>query len=172
MIRVPCIALCSMLSVYCLISYAAGKAGLVSLAVLAERIDSMATRAGELAADNARLVSEAKALTSSADRIAREARKIGYLKRDETEILLVGVDPQEGLRPASDGAGIEDVLRVGEIVGLPDILIKQIALVAGLGAAFVLSFMRLSSSRTQKSGKKTTGAESTVAEASAGAESA
>ncbi len=172
LLRGFCVALCAMLSVYCLTSFMAGKAGLVSRSILASRIEAMEFKVAELGGDNARLAAEVKALTSSADRIAREARKIGYLKPDETEILLVGMDSRDGLHPASDGAGIEDVLRVGEIAGFPDVLLKEIALVAGLGVALVFSLIRASATRNLKARKQSTDAESPVSGSSSGVESA
>ncbi len=131
-----------MLAIYCLLSFVAGKAGLVSQVTMDGRIMAMEDKAAELRATNARLSSEVKALTSDAGRLAREARKIGYLKPDETEILLLGIGAEDSMRPASDGAGIEDVLRVGEIAGLPDLLVKEIALIVGFGVFLVMSLMR------------------------------
>lgn len=136
------IGLCSILAFYCLLSIFAGNAGLVSQSTLRAQINEMEEKAGELRDTNTRLSSEVKALMSDPGRMAREARKIGYLKPEETEILLVGMSDGEDVRSASDGAGIEDVLRVGEVAGLPDLLVKEISLVVGFGFFLVLWLMR------------------------------
>ncbi len=116
------------LAVYCLLSSLAGPAGILSYRRLEERNAAMRENLGKLGEANARLRVELESLRSDADRAAREARSLGYLRPGEGAIVLAGRD----LRiPDLDEGGI---LAFEQPKTWPDSALKEIALGAFLAA--------------------------------------
>jgi cell division protein FtsB len=114
-------------AVYCLASLIAGPAGLLAYAGLEERRGEMAANLGSLGALNESLRAERESLRSDADRAAREARSLGYLKPGETALLL----PGRNYSAATLEAGA--VLPFDPPSAMPDESLKGIALGVGLG---------------------------------------
>ena len=116
------------LAVYCLLAAIAGPAGALALKGLQARRDGMARNLGELEAANLRLRGELESLRTDPDRALREARSLGYLRPNETEIVLAGSGaPKQALDAGR-------VLPFGPSPSLPDDLIKELALGAFLAA--------------------------------------
>ncbi|HTX72041.1 MAG TPA: septum formation initiator family protein [Rectinemataceae bacterium] len=110
---------------YCLLSLLAGPAGLLAYGSLQGQQARIARNLDALGALNARLRSDVDSLRSDADRAAREARSLGYLRPGETEVVLSGMDSHEP--PPETGS----VINLPPSAGLPDRLLKEIA--AGIG---------------------------------------
>jgi hypothetical protein len=79
-----------------------------------------------------RLNAELDSLKSDPDRAAREARGLGYLRKDETAVILG--ERVERVRPIDVG----QVLPYAEPVALGDQALKEISLGAALAAMAVL----------------------------------
>ncbi len=77
--------------------------------------------------ENAALSESKEALVSDRDRIAREARSIGYIRTDEKIIQLTNVDTTL----ASPRAERLEPIRSGRSSGLPDGIIKLLSLLTG-----------------------------------------
>ena len=88
--------------------------------------------------ENAALSESKEALVSDRDRIAREARSIGYIRTDEKIIQLTNVDTTL----ASPRAERLEPIRSGRSSGLPDGIIKLLSLLTG--AAVLLAWRGLS----------------------------
>lgn len=78
------------LAIYCVLSLLVGPAGVLSYQRLAVRTLEMRRNLDELGEANERLRVELESLRSDADRAAREARGLGYLRPDESAILVAG----------------------------------------------------------------------------------
>lgn len=87
------------------------------------------------------------ALISDADRMAREARAIGYLRPGEKMVVFASGDSAA----SGAAAALRDIepLRVGASTGLPDRLIKILAALIG-GAVFLASLMMAVSPRQRR----------------------
>jgi cell division protein FtsB len=114
------------LAVYCALSIVAGPAGLLSYRRLEGRKAEMQRNLGALGEANARLRAELDSLRSDADRAAREARSLGYLRPGEKAIIVSGRVP-ESLELVSG-----EVLPYTPSPAWPDSALKQIALGAFL----------------------------------------
>jgi cell division protein FtsB len=121
------------LAAYCCLSSLAGPVGTLAYARLDARRQDMIRNLESLSRDNEYLWSELDSLRSDSDRAEREARSLGYLRKDEGEIVLAG--DQNRLRS----------LVTGELVpfvppkALPDMVLKEISLGIAL-AAMALGF--------------------------------
>lgn len=124
------------LAVYCILSALIGPAGLLAYEKLGERRAAMSENLAALATRNERLRAELDALRSDPDRVAREARGLGYLGRDEYEFVLVGRS-RERIESVEPG----DFLPYKAPETVSDRFIKELALVGGLGA-FLLGLLR------------------------------
>jgi cell division protein FtsB len=109
------------LAAYCALSVVAGPAGLIAYRALESSNSRMAANLEELRADNGGLRIELESLRSDADRAAREARSLGYLRQGEAAVVIAGrnSEPKE--------------LEVGEVLAYappetwPDSALKEIA---------------------------------------------
>ncbi len=121
-------ALCACIISYCVVSFVAGQAGLLAYRDLKTTIASMDSRIAELTSRNHALGELHADLVGNPDRIAREAREIGYLRPGEKIVVL----PRE-LAGALDRERMAEmeVIRAGSSTGLPDSLIKMLALAIG-----------------------------------------
>ncbi|HUW40527.1 MAG TPA: septum formation initiator family protein [Rectinemataceae bacterium] len=120
------------LTAYCILSTLVGPAGLVAYGQLKERRVVMSENLKSLGRINEELRSRLDALTSDADKAAREARALGYLRPNETEVVLPGGD--------YSGPAPIDIGRVRPLLPprtLSDAAIKATAFSIGL-ALFVL----------------------------------
>ena len=86
---------------------------------------------GELGDENERLRVELESLRLDADRAAREARSLGYLRPDESAIVVAG---RSSPRPAIDSGS---VLAFEPPASCPDSAIKEISFGAFLAALAV-----------------------------------
>ena len=95
-----------------------------------------------LKGENARLAELKESYANDPDRIAREARDIGYLRPGERILVL---PPQ--LRIGDGGVGYEkaEPLRAGSSTGLPDSLVKMLAALTALAVLCSSLFMGLAS---------------------------
>jgi cell division protein FtsB len=120
---------------YCVVSFIAGKAGLFAYRDLASTMINMEARIASLGEENARLLELKTSYKQDFDRIAREARDIGYLRQGEKIIVL----PPEAKNLDQKQSSIEiEPIRVGPSTGLPDSLLKTLAALASL-AVFLVS---------------------------------
>lgn len=116
------------LLVYAMISIIAGKAGLIAQQSLRKQLHAMEERLNILKAQNASLSEELESLVRDPEKIAREARKMGYVAPDEYIVRIV--TPQSPVVDLGSMEMIRDtlVLRAQESPGISDILIKKIAI--------------------------------------------
>ena len=131
-------ALCACIISYCVVSFFAGQAGLLAYRDLKQSIAQMNERVGTLAAENKSLQDMRGELTSDADRIAREARDIGYLRPGEKIVIFPSSAQANGV--ASAPRDIEP-LRAGSSTGLPDSMIKLLAAMTGATVLLASLFM-------------------------------
>ncbi|MDA8425400.1 MAG: septum formation initiator family protein [Treponema sp.] len=120
------------LTAYCLLSTLVGPAGVLAYGQLRERRTAMSENLKQLGLINEDLRNRLEALTSDADKAAREARALGYLRPNETEIVLPGGN-FSGPAPLDIGR----VVRLLPPRSLSDSAIKAIAATIGL-AVFAL----------------------------------
>jgi cell division protein FtsB len=127
---------------YCLLSIVAGQAGLLAARDLGMRISSMENRIRDLESDNLALRTTMESLQFDADRMAREARDLGFVKQGETIVMLPDLHA-----PVVEGGwhgNLREALMQGVSSGLPDRIVKILALVIGAGiflASWMLAFM-------------------------------
>lgn len=116
------------LLVYAMISIIAGKAGLIAQQSLGKQLQAMEERLNILKAQNASLSEELESLVRDPEKIAREARKMGYVAPDEYIVRIV--TPQSPVVDLGSMELIRDtlVLRAQESPGISDMLIKKIAI--------------------------------------------
>ena len=96
--------------------------------------------------ENAALSESKEALISDRDRIAREARSIGYIRTDEKIIQLTNVDTAL----ASPRAERLEPIRSGRSSGLPDGIIKLLSLLTGAAVLLASLVMGYSPRKRQK----------------------
>ncbi len=138
------LALAIALGVYCVLSVIAGPAGLFAYAGLEERRAEMSRNLTQLGRANEKLRAELDSLRSDADRAAREARGLGFLRKGEYEVIISGRDKaRSAMEP-----GV--VVPFDQPAALPDAAAKQIALGAGLA---VLALSLAPRSRRRLSGR-------------------
>jgi cell division protein FtsB len=134
------ISIASCIIAYCVMSFIAGQAGLLAYRDLSRTIVRMEKKAGELAAAHKALLDMQASLAGDPDRIAREARQIGYLRPGEKIITL---NFEKNRPPAPETLQEFEAVKAGRSTGLPDELLKTLAGIIGL-AVFVTSlFMSL-----------------------------
>jgi len=133
-------AICACIISYCVVSFIAGQAGLIAYKDLRETTALMRQRSAELQEENTRLGELKSQLQNDADRIAIEARDIGYVRENEKMVLLK--TPSQGqkddLHSVSETSDTEQELepvRAGYSSGLPDSMIK---ILSGLIALMIL----------------------------------
>lgn len=132
-------ALCACVISYCVVSFAAGQAGLLAYRDLRLSITSMDKRVEELKSRNQALGQLHSDLESNPDRIAREAREIGFLRPGEKILVL----PKEYSLAVDQGKpGEMEIIRAGSSTGLPDSLIKLLS--AAIGAAVLAASLAAS----------------------------
>jgi Septum formation initiator len=85
-------ALCASIIAYCVLSLIAGQAGFLAYREVKADIARMELQLKAFSMENAALSESKEALVSDRDRIAREARSIGYIRTDEKIIQLTNVD--------------------------------------------------------------------------------
>ena len=73
-------ALCACIISYCVVSFFAGQAGILAYRDLKSSITEMSERIEALSAENRSLQDARNSLATDSDRIAREARDIGYIR--------------------------------------------------------------------------------------------
>jgi cell division protein FtsB len=120
------------LALYCVLSAFFGQDGLIAYRKLEEREAAMAANLSLLAAQRESLNAELESLKSDPDRAALEARSLGYLRKGETEVILM--DRVEQVKRFEAGT----VLPFAESGGMSDIALKEIAFGAFLA---VLAFL-------------------------------
>jgi hypothetical protein len=122
-------ALCACIISYCVVSFFAGQAGLLAYKDLKSGIVRMNERIGILTEENANLRDMREALVSDSDRMAREARDIGYLRPGEKIVLFSSqAAPAGPLSPRGD----MERFKSGSSTGLPDRMIKILAAMTGI----------------------------------------
>jgi cell division protein FtsB len=125
-------------SVYCLLSLLLGPAGISTYRRLEARKAAMEANLAELGTIRQSLDTELESLKSDPDRIALEARSLGYLRKDETAIILG--EKTEKIRPIVTGK----VLLYIEPAALNDLEIKEISFGVFLAVLAILSSPRSS----------------------------
>jgi len=134
------IAISSFLICYCIVSFFAGQAGILAYRDLKHTIVLMEERITVLGNDNARLAELRRSYLDDSDRIAREAREIGYLRPGEKIVILPpGVRIDAGL----EGEPVLEPVRVGPSTGLPDGLVKLLSSLTGLVVLFASLVMAI-----------------------------
>ena len=133
-------ALCACLISYCVVSFFAGQAGLLAYRDLKAGIAQMSERIGALTEENKNLQYMRQSLATDADRMAREARDIGYLRPGEKMVLFPSAT--QGAGASSTPRDIEP-LRAGSSTGLPDRMIKLLAAMTGAAVLLASLFMYL-----------------------------
>jgi cell division protein FtsB len=137
-------ALCACVISYCIVSLIAGQAGVLAYRDLSAGITRMEERIGALKEENKTLSDARMAINSDSDRIAREARDIGFIRPGEKIVtLFTSAAPAAPLR----GADLEE-LRASDSTGLPDDLIKLMS--AMTGASVLLASLLMSISRGKR----------------------
>lgn len=131
------VSIASCIIAYCVMSFIAGQAGLLAYRDLSRTIVRMERKAGELAAANKALLDMQASLAGDPDRIAREARQIGYLRPGEKIITL---NFEKNRQPAPEILQDFEAVKSGRSTGLPDELLKTLAGFIGL-AVFATSLV-------------------------------
>ena len=120
---------------YCVVSFIAGKAGLFAYRDLSSTMIRMESRIISLSEENARLLELKTSYQKDFDRIAREAREMGFVRPGEKIIVL----PSETRNLDQKKSSFEiEPIRIGPSTGLPDSLLKTLAALAAL-AVFLVS---------------------------------
>ena len=139
-------ALCACLISYCVVSFFAGQAGILAYRDLKEGIAQMNERIGALTEENKNLQDMRISLSTDADRMAREARDIGYLRPGEKMVIFPSA--ALGAGASSTPRDIEP-LRAGSSTGLPDSMIKLLAVMTGAAVLLASLFMYIAPKRRQ-----------------------
>jgi hypothetical protein len=114
------------LAVYCLLSVLVGQAGVFAYRGLEQRKGLMVANLGRLGSINEELRGELDALRSDAKRSAREARALGYLDRNEHEVVISGwSEERRGYKTGSLVPFVQES-------ALPDLAAKELAFGAAL----------------------------------------
>ncbi|HWR11573.1 MAG TPA: hypothetical protein VN445_07120 [Rectinemataceae bacterium] len=124
-------ALCACVIAYCVVSFFAGQAGILAYRDMKSGIEQMKERILVLSGENAKLTDLRGSLSSISvsDRMVREARAIGYLRQDEKMVIFSSTAPM-----VSDAPRFYETepLKAGASTGLPDRMIKLLAVMTGL----------------------------------------
>jgi len=129
---------------YCALSVLFGPAGLTAYRRLEERKSAMEANLAELGSIRQRLNTELESLKTDSDRAAREARSLGYLRKNETELVLG--ERSERVKPVDMGR----ILPFAEPIALGDLALKEIALGAALAVLALLFAPPRGSSRRRR----------------------
>jgi cell division protein FtsB len=119
---------------YCCISIIAGQVGFLAYRDLRLRMTDIQARLDELEARNLELRTTAGALKNNADRIAREARDLGFARKGEKFIILSGLASSSQQSDAQIHS--MDMLPVGDSSGLPDLVVKELSAMIGIAVIF------------------------------------
>jgi len=104
----------------------------------------MEANLAELGSIRQRLNTELESLKTDSDRAAREARSLGYLRKNETELVLG--ERSERVKPVDMGR----ILPFAEPIALGDLALKEIALGAALAVLALLFAPPRGSSRRRR----------------------
>jgi cell division protein FtsB len=126
------LSLYAALALYCVLSALFGQDGVIAYRKLEERKAAMAANLSLLVAQRESLNAELESLKSDPDRAALEARSLGYLRKGETEVILM--DRVEQVKRFDSGS----VLSFSESMGISDIALKGIAFGAFLAVLALL----------------------------------
>ena len=139
-------ALCACIISYCVVSFFAGQAGILAYRDIKSGIARMDNRIGILIEENKNLQDMREALTSNSDRMAREAREIGYLRPGEKIVIL-----QQGAQATGSSFATHEIepLRAGSSTGLPDSMIKLLAAMTGAAVLLASLLMAIMPKRGQ-----------------------
>jgi cell division protein FtsB len=137
-------AVCACIISYCVVSFIAGQAGLLAYKDLQNTMLLMRQRSSELQQENSRLVQLKESLRNDTDRIAIEAREIGYVRENEKMVVLKSAsssgDSDENVLLSdpilSSDSGLEPI-RAGYSSGLPDEMIKMLSALLAVLVFFV-----------------------------------
>jgi len=130
-------ALCACIISYCVVSFFAGQAGLLAYGDLKSNIAQMNERIEALSGEYKSLQDARNSLTTNSDRIAREARDIGYIRPGEKIVVLSSSAP----KGSSDQIHDIEPLQAGFSTGLPDRMIKILAAMTGVAVLIVSLLM-------------------------------
>jgi Septum formation initiator len=109
------------LALYCVLSFCFGQGGLIAYGKLQARRTAMEENLSLLEQRRSSLNAELESLKSDPDRAAREARGLGYLRKDETQVILSErVERVESLDSGS-------VLPYAQSGGIADLALKEIS---------------------------------------------
>lgn len=138
-------ALCACIISYCVVSFFAGQAGILAYRDLKSNITEMSGRIETLSAENRSLQDARNSLATDSDRIAREARDIGYIRPGEKIVVL------SSSAPKTSSAQVHDIepLQAGSSTGLPDRMIKILAAMTGIAVLFASLLMSIMPRRRQ-----------------------
>jgi cell division protein FtsB len=120
------------LSIYCVLSFLVGPAGLTAYRRLEDRKTAMEANLASLGKIRDSLSAELESLKTDPDRAAREARSLGYLRKGETAILLG--EKAERVRPINTGT----VVPYAQPAAIGDSALKGISLGACLALMAIL----------------------------------
>lgn len=126
---------------YCVISLLAGQTGLIAMHDLSRRIARMEERIATLDSDNLSLRTASESLRYDPDRIAREARDLGYLRPGEKIIVLSNLAQSRRQEPPL--VTVDAVLAAGASSGLPDRIVKILAMVTALAVLLASLLMSI-----------------------------
>jgi len=137
-------SLCACIIAYCVFSIIAGQAGFLAYREVKADLARMELQLEAFSLENAALLDIRESLAADRDRIAREARSIGYIRANEKIIQLSNIDTSltalktERLEP----------IRSGKSSGLPDGMIKLLSIITG--AAVLLASLVMGYSPRKK----------------------
>ncbi|HWP69318.1 MAG TPA: septum formation initiator family protein, partial [Rectinemataceae bacterium] len=121
------------------------QAGILAYRDLKSNITEMSGRIEALSAENRGLQDARNSLATDSDRIAREARDIGYIRPGEKIVVLSSSAPKTSSEQVHD---IEP-LQAGFSTGLPDRMIKILAAMTGIAVLFASLLMSIMPRRRQ-----------------------
>jgi len=150
-------AICACIVSYCVVSFVAGQAGLLAYKDLQHTILLMQEKSNQLQQENSRLMEVKELLQNDTERIAVQAREIGYIRENEKMVILKTPsttnedDPNVLLNQslASVDPDLEPV-RAGYSSGLPDEMIKTLSALIALVIFFVSLISRIFQARTPR----------------------
>ncbi|MCE5255915.1 MAG: septum formation initiator family protein [Spirochaetaceae bacterium] len=126
-------AICACVISYCVVSFIAGQAGLLAYKDLKDTMIVMQQRSAQLQEENGRLAETKASLENDADRMAIEARDIGYVRENEKMVLLktTASGNADAGRETEMTRDLEPI-RAGYSSGLPDSMIKILSGLIGI----------------------------------------
>lgn len=135
------VALFAGIVAYCVISLLAGQSGLIAMQDLSRKIRQMEARIASLESDNLALRTASESLRYDPDRIAREARDLGYIRPGEKIIVLSNLKHARRTDPPL--VTVDDVLPAGISSGLPDRIVKILSMVTALAVLLASLLMSI-----------------------------